>query len=215
MAGNRTTQQAIDGVLRSVTPALSGRNASSALSGLLPGGADLSNSLSDVSNKLDGLITATQTQAQVTAANTLAVAQGGTAKSSWGTGSTLGAIGSVASSFLGGGIVPLISGLIDLFSGGGSDAPPALSRYAPPASLSFSAANGPLDSFESGLQGVSYDQSGHPRATGGGSPAPQAITIQVQAMDSQSFLDHSQDIASAVRQAMLNMHPLNDVISDM
>ena len=29
------------------------------------------------------------------------------------------------------------------------------------------------------------------------------ITVQVQAMDSQSFLDHSNDIALAVRQAML------------
>ena len=46
------------------------------------------------------------------------------------------------------------------------------------------------------------------------SAAPQ-ITIQVQAMDSRSFLDHSQDIAQAVREAMLNMHSLNDVVSDL
>ena len=47
----------------------------------------------------------------------------------------------------------------------------------------------------------------------GGLPRPTAvvahrrstqITVQVQAMDSQSFLDHSNDIAQAVRQAMLN-----------
>ena len=213
MAGNKTTQQAIDGVVRSVTPSSGGASVSSAVSSVLP--ADLNGSLSEVSNKLDDLITATLTQAQVTAANTLAVAQGATSQSSGGgSGSTLSAIGSVASSFLGGGIVPLISGLIDLFSGGGSDAPPALTRYAPPASLNFAAANGPLDSSVSGLKGVSYDQSGQPRATGSNS-APQTITIQVQAMDSQSFLDHSQDIASAVREAMLNMHPLNDVIGDM
>jgi hypothetical protein len=41
------------------------------------------------------------------------------------------------------------------------------------------------------------------------------ITIQVQAMDSRSFMDHSHDIAKAVREAMLNMHALNDVISDL
>jgi hypothetical protein len=52
----------------------------------------------------------------------------------------------------------------------------------------------------------------------GGLPAPvpsatQAqITVQVQAMDSQSFLDHSNDIAQAVRQAMLTSTTLNDVI---
>jgi hypothetical protein len=32
-------------------------------------------------------------------------------------------------------------------------------------------------------------------------------------MDSRSFMDHSQDIATAVREAVLNMHSLNDVIS--
>jgi hypothetical protein len=34
-------------------------------------------------------------------------------------------------------------------------------------------------------------------------------------MDSRSFMDHSYDIARAVREAMLNMHALNDVISDL
>ena len=42
--------------------------------------------------------------------------------------------------------------------------------------------------------------------------APSQITVQVQAMDSQSFLDHSSDIALAVRQAMLQSSVLNDVI---
>lgn len=41
------------------------------------------------------------------------------------------------------------------------------------------------------------------------------VTIQVQAMDSRSFLDHSAEIAQAVREAMLNMHSLNDVVSDI
>jgi hypothetical protein len=36
--------------------------------------------------------------------------------------------------------------------------------------------------------------------------------VQVQALDSQSFLDHSDDIAAAVRQAMLTSTTLNDVI---
>jgi hypothetical protein len=44
--------------------------------------------------------------------------------------------------------------------------------------------------------------------------APQ-ITVHVQAMDSRSFMDHSHDIASAVREAVLNIHSLNDVISDL
>jgi len=34
-------------------------------------------------------------------------------------------------------------------------------------------------------------------------------------MDSRSFMDHSSDIAQAVRDAMLNMHSINDVISNL
>jgi hypothetical protein len=34
-------------------------------------------------------------------------------------------------------------------------------------------------------------------------------------MDSQSFLDHSDDIAQAVRQAMLNMNSINDVVTNL
>jgi len=51
----------------------------------------------------------------------------------------------------------------------------------------------------------------------GGSPSlkGQSILVQVQAMDSQSFMDHSQEIAQAVRQAMLNLNSLNDVILDL
>ena len=44
---------------------------------------------------------------------------------------------------------------------------------------------------------------------------PTQITVQVQAMDSQSFLDHSNDIAQAVRQAMLESTTLNDVIREV
>jgi hypothetical protein len=47
------------------------------------------------------------------------------------------------------------------------------------------------------------------------SNSQQQIVVQVQAMDSQSFLDRSHDIAQAVRQAMLNSHPVNDVIMDL
>ncbi len=41
------------------------------------------------------------------------------------------------------------------------------------------------------------------------------ITVNVQAMDSRSFLDRSHDIAQAVREAMLNMHSINDVVNDL
>ncbi len=46
-------------------------------------------------------------------------------------------------------------------------------------------------------------------------PAPGPITINVQAIDSRSFLDHSDSIARAVREAMLNTHSINDVVNDL
>jgi hypothetical protein len=45
-------------------------------------------------------------------------------------------------------------------------------------------------------------------------PAPQ-ITVNVQAMDARSFLDRSGDIALAVRDAMLNLNSINDVVNDL
>jgi hypothetical protein len=48
----------------------------------------------------------------------------------------------------------------------------------------------------------------------GGATTPQ-MTLNIQAMDAQSIMDRSGDIAQAVRSAMLNMNSINDVISDM
>jgi len=41
------------------------------------------------------------------------------------------------------------------------------------------------------------------------------ITVNVQAMDARSFLDRSGDIAAAVRNAMLNLNSINDVVNDL
>ena len=51
-------------------------------------------------------------------------------------------------------------------------------------------------------------------ASGQGTSAPQ-ITVNVQAMDARSFLDRSSDIAAAVRDAMLNLNSINDVVNDL
>jgi hypothetical protein len=63
--------------------------------------------------------------------------------------------------------------------------------------------------------GVDYAAGGQPQpVTSTSSTSASQITVQVQAMDSQSFLDRSQDIAAAVRQAMLESGVLNDVIQE-
>jgi hypothetical protein len=147
-------------------------------------------------------------QTQATAANTDALAQ-----SSQGQGSSAGkdvsdALGA-ASSILGGGLslMPLVSLFSSLFGGGQSQPAPLVPFSLPPALNLESTTND---------QSVVWGENGLPRSTGGsGANQGQQITVQVQAMDSQSFLDHSDDIAQAVRQAMLNMNPINDVITSL
>jgi len=156
-------------------------------------------------------------------------------QSTGGTGST---IESALTTFLEGGlgIVPLISSLIGLF-GGGDSPPPQLEKYQQPSAIDFVSADTP-----DGLMAADYDQLGMPRledtalptstatsssgasgssagSHGGGTgqsgtAAPQ-VTVNIQAMDAQSILDRSSDIAQAVRSAMLNMSAINDVISDL
>lgn len=41
------------------------------------------------------------------------------------------------------------------------------------------------------------------------------VTVQVQAMDSRSFLEHSDEIARAVREAILNSHAINDAVQEL
>jgi hypothetical protein len=103
--------------------------------------------------------------------------------------------------------MPLVS-LFSSFGGGQSQQPAPLVPFALPPSLNLASTTN--------NQNVSWGENGLPRSAGSsGSSAGQQITVQVQAMDSQSFLDHSDDIAQAVRQAMLNMNSINDVITSL
>jgi hypothetical protein len=140
-----------------------------------------------------------------------------------GAGSILGDVGGALAGGLG--LGSLISGVANLFGGGGGSAPEAPTPYMQPLPINldagFSAAGGgapfATDSAEgnlpramtsSGSGGVSSSSS----SASSSSSSSSQITVQVQAMDSQSFLDRSQDIALAVRQAMLQSTVLNDVI---
>lgn len=119
-------------------------------------------------------------------------------------------------SFLGS---PLINLARRLFSRQNETAAPADTLVSPPVD--------PLNAqlaIASGLSGgglaqVNYGADGLPRAVAPAQPAApaaaQSVTIQVQAMDSRSFIDHSDQIARAVREAMLHSHSLNDVVGDM
>jgi hypothetical protein len=162
---------------------------------------------------IDALGQATQvidSQTQATAANTDALAQSSQAKSSSGSGGSVSDVLGTASSVLGGGLslMPLVSLFSSLFGGGQSQQPAPLVPFSLPPSLNLESTTNNQD--------VVWGENGLPRSAGSsGSNAGQQITVQVQAMDSQSFLDHSDDIAQAVRQAMLNMNSINDVITSL
>jgi len=167
------------------------------------GGQGLIDALGQATQMVDSLT-------QATAANTDALAQNSQAKSPSGGGAVSDALGT-ASQFLGGGLslMPLASLFASLFGGGQSQQSAPLVPLSLPPSLS-------LESTTNN-QGVVWGENGLPRSAGGGGAlsAPTQITVQVQAMDSQSFLDHSDDIAQAVRQAMLNMNSINDVVASL
>ncbi len=179
--------------------------------------SQVTETLSQLNQQLLQLQTVGEAQTQATANNTQAVDQNTTQHSQSG-GSTASTIGQTLSSAFGIGsaLSPLISGIVSLFGGGGgSSEPAALTQYVPPNKVNVSA--GVSGSDPGQAFGVDYAQGGQPRPVDSGAAAPAStqITVQVQAMDSQSFLDHSNDIALAVRQAMLESSVLNDVIREV
>jgi hypothetical protein len=116
---------------------------------------------------------------------------------------------------LGGGLnaLPLLRGLIGLF-GRQAEEPPVLAPYVMPAPVRLEA--GISKAAGSSYFLVDRDQGGQARPVleraAGAAPA---VTVQVQAMDARSFLEHSEEIARAVREALLNSHALGDVLGEI
>ncbi len=178
-----------------------------ATAGDMSGNKGLSEEIAQLADQLQQL----QTASQAATASIQASSQTTSGGSSGGASSGQ-SIGSTLLDVFGAGLglSPLISGIASLFLGGSDRSMPApLTKFALPPSLQ---ANGGVS--ESGGQTFAVDnpQGGLPRAAPASAPAQ--ITVQVQAMDSQSFLDHSGDIAMAVRQAMLESSVLNDVVRE-
>jgi cell division septum initiation protein DivIVA len=175
------------------------------------GNSDVTEQLTSLTTQITSLTSIQQSQTSALQDNTQAVTQNTSSKAS--SGSSVGStVESAASSFLGGGLSslsPLIGGLLSLFGGGGGQTLAAPSPFMLPAPVQSEA--GVTASAPGQPAPVSYSDTGQPRAQSAGASAQ--VTIQVNAMDSQSFLDHSDDIANAVKQAILNSNSLNDVIS--
>lgn len=168
------------------------------------GSGAASEQLSQFVAQLQQLQSVNQAETETVLANTQAVTQN-TAQLGTSGPSTASKVGGAVEDTLGIGLglSPLITGLLSLFGGGGGGSQPAApTPFALPPSVAVNA-------------GV-----GEPASSPGVLPQPAQnagtqITVQVQAMDSQSFLDHSSDIALAVRQAMLQSSVLNDVIREV
>ena len=185
----------------------------SGLSTLLDGPAkDIGEQLSALTAQVANLKSSQDAQTSATQGNTQAVTQNTTARS--GSGQSVGnVVGNIASNFLGSAfsLSPLISGLMSLFGGGSQQTSVAPTRFALPEPVEYHA--GITGGSTTQVAPVDYGQSGQPRIQQ--APAAPQVNIQVSAMDSQSFLDHRDEIARAVREAILSSNSLNDVISEL
>jgi hypothetical protein len=107
---------------------------------------------------------------------------------------------------------PIVAGLMKIFGGGGSDeAAATLTKIERPDATRYQ--GGVSERTGWGMGEIDYSASGLPRAAGSGSPVQ--VVVQVQAIDSRSFIDHRDEIASAVRQALLESHGLGDVMREV
>jgi len=95
---------------------------------------------------------------------------------------------------------------------GDTEEPASLTPFEVPPGIDIEAAN--TGSILAGFPRVTRDQNGQVRNVEP-RPLPTQIVVNVSAIDSQSFMDRSSDIAQAVRDAMLHMHPLNDMVREV
>ena len=200
-------------------PGLSVDNVSSVptqLSGLssATSGAGVDAQVSGLAQQLGDLKTAQQNQLDKLVENTQALTQNTSSRSS-GTGSGTSGTGIASTILSATGLSPIITGLLGLFGGGSNrqQTLPPLTPFSLPPSIQYAAgvqSNGAVTP-------VDYGQNGQLRALPASTAqsAPTTVHVNVNALDSQSFLDHSEDIAQAVRQALLNSSTLRDVIADL
>jgi hypothetical protein len=101
---------------------------------------------------------------------------------------------SASAGFGGFGLSSIVSGIASLFGAGSKQPLPPLQLF-------------PLPEAVNRTVNLQHGQSG--------ASAGSTVHVHVQATDSQSFLTRSNDIAKAVKTAMLNSHSLNDIVSEL
>jgi hypothetical protein len=115
----------------------------------------------------------------------------------------------------------LIGGLVR-WLGGKKEEPPELTPYAIPAPIEYRGAmlsSGALTTYDHYGDGVIRPMAIPAETARAGGQVPQAaplnVVVQVNAMDSKSFSDHSAEIARAVKEAILQSHSLTDVLAEL
>jgi hypothetical protein len=213
-----TSQSDIVRELVSAAPGAPGGSGGGASSGPnIPGGSqqgasnEIVQQMSALATQISGLNSTQESAVSAIQGNTQAVTQNTSSK---GSGSSVASqAGSAAESLFGGALSlsPIISGLLSLFGGGSSAPSTQIAPFMLPTPVQYQA--GVSGSPGSPVTPVSYGAGGQPRSQS--TAAPTQVTVQVNAMDSQSFLDHSDDIANAVKAALLNSNALGDVIAGL
>lgn len=154
----------------------------------------------EVSSESGAGATATQTvKASSTAVESASSATTESVKSLTGT------LGSLAN------LNPIVAGLMKLFGGGSTEETATLTKIERPTSVNYQ--GGVAERTGWGMGEIDYSASGMPRAVERYASTP--VVVQVQAIDSRSFLDHRDEIASAVKQALLESHGLGDVMREV
>lgn len=233
---NNTVQQlaGLLGVLAQIAPALSGSSRTFSPLGAPAGGnSPTANGFNQFASLFSQLLrvlgvlgTAHLANTAATTANTAATVQNSTATAGLGAGGAEGGSGGLLGKLLGGfsrglSIASLGLSLFSLFRG------PQQSRldlkpFQAPTPLSLEVAN--TDNILRGLPRFDFSADGTPRpmdaaassaATGAATgQSPMQVTVNVSAMDSRSFLDNAPILAQAVREAMLHMHPINQLVRE-
>lgn len=104
-------------------------------------------------------------------------------------------------------INPLLGGLVRLFGGSGEGAPARLPLAARPAAARYELG------YEHDTEGyfpVDRDASGAVRAA---PPRAPAVVVNIEAVDSRSFLERTPEIAEAVKRAVLEAEGMREIFN--
>jgi hypothetical protein len=169
--------------------------------------------LNRLSSEMELLRRATSQQTESLLGNTQALMDSLTSRVSGTAGAAGASSGNILTGLVGSmfGLSPIISGVISLLGAGKHDTPAPLVDFALPSAIKQDIGVQPGNSFAP----LTYGDSGVAKSAPVAASQPTQINVQVQAMDSRSFMDRSDDIARAVKEAMLHSHSLNDVVVDL